>query len=175
MGTGGGDVSVLITATEAITSGDTARTDDTASAIKTMPVDDAGDYKAPYAFSIGGVNFDDYTLIKTLWLPGGCNDTSQVTFKCGATSYQVPSTHAFIALRATAYILHAQILGRVGEASSDGGDIEQEVLSLGVGTANTFMVDVLGVFSAGSWIVGATNHQSTNMNACAIYGVEVPI
>jgi len=130
-----------------------------------------------YEFTINGINFNDYSLIKTLWLPSEANSVTKVNFQDPDDSedYTVPTGHVFIAYRFAGRIEGVDTVGRIGEGLV-AGDIVKDVLSLGVGTGKPFMEDVLGVYAATKYIKARTNHTTNGMSAnSALYGIEVDI
>lgn len=126
-----------------------------------------------YAFTIEGINFNDYTKIKTLWLPSEATSSAKVNFQVDSSDYVVPGSHVFIAIRFTGCIEGVDTVARIGEGAS-GDDITKDVLSLGVGTGKPFMENVLGVFAATKYIKARTDHGSNGLKAnSALYGIEV--
>jgi len=128
-----------------------------------------------YEFTIDGINFNDYSLIKTLWLPSEANQLATVNFQDAGSDYTVPADHVFIATKVTARIEGVDTVARIGEGLV-GGDIVKDVLSLGVGTGYPFMEKVMGVYAATKYIKAKTNHNTNGMSAnSALYGIEVVI
>ena len=128
-----------------------------------------------YAFSIGGVNFDDYTKIKTLWLPTEANQITKVNFQDGGSDYTVPADHVFIAIKFAGCVEGVDTMGQIGEGLV-ADDIVKDVLSIGTGTGYPFMEDVMGVYAATKYIKAKTNHNTNGIKAnSALYGIEVVI
>lgn len=126
-----------------------------------------------YAFSMGGVNFDDYSKIKTLWLPSEANSVTKVNFQDNSLDYTVPSDHVFVALKFAGCVEGVDTVARIGEGLV-GDDIVKDVLTLSNGTGKPFMEDVLGVFATTKYIKARTNHNTNGLKGnSALYGVEV--
>lgn len=131
-----------------------------------------------HAFSMGGVNFDDYSLIKTLWLPSNAS-TTHVNLQFEGVDYVIPGNSIFIGLKISGYIFpgNGQTFAFFGEGLV-ADNIVQHVLSFSDGTEKCFMKDVMGVFGAGDnkYIKGGTDNGSVNLFAnSALYGVEVVV
>lgn len=124
-------------------------------------------------FSIAGINFDDYSKIKTLWLPSEANSANIKNFQDDGSDYTVPADHVFIAIKFTGLIEGVDTVCRIGEGLV-AGDIVKDVLSLGVGTGKPCMEDVMGIFAETKYIKAKTNHSTNGLKEnSALYGIEV--
>lgn len=127
----------------------------------------------PYAFSMAGVNFTDYSKIKTLWMPSEANSANIKNFQDDGSDYTVPADHVFIAVRFAGSVEGVDTMCRIGEGLV-GGDIVKDVLSLGVGTGKPFMENLVGVFAATKYIKAKTDHSTNGLKAnSALYGIEI--
>lgn len=127
-----------------------------------------------YKYSLGGVNFDDFSQVKMLTLDANATDNTGRTLKDGGSAYKPGTGKAFIAFLVCAYIDEAGTIGRIGESSSIDGDIETEVLKFSEGKTKPFMQEVFGVFSAGEYINAETTLQGGNLKSGSVlYGIEV--
>lgn len=127
-------------------------------------------------FSIGGVNFNDYRLIKMLCLDDYVDGDlfKSVHIAGGSTPYQVPTGKVFIAFKVVARIESGNVNGIFGESATDGGAITKHVLRFSNGTTNWFTHDVIGIFAAGKYITGSTSDNNVKMrDGGALYGIEI--
>ena len=130
---------------------------------------------SPYAFSIGGVNFNDYSKVKMLTLDSNADDAGPITLHDAGVDYQVPVGKVFIAFRALAKIEGTgSTIGRIGESDTADGAISREVLKLANGTIYPFMVSIIGIFVAGKYVTGESDHGTYTMQTgTVLYGIEV--
>ena len=129
-----------------------------------------------YAFSINGVNFDDYADIKMLTLDANAEDDDPHTLHDAGVDYEVPTDHIFIAFQALIWLEQIAMVGRIGEADSANGVISKEVLKFSNGTQVPFMESCIGVFAAGKFITAESDSASDNYtikSGSVLYGVEV--
>lgn len=132
-------------------------------------------HKAGYKFSLGGINFNDYSQIKMLTLDDAAKDGTPKTLHYpGSTDYQVPGDKVFIAFQALVHLTEASIIGRIGESGSANGNITKEVLKFANGTDKPWMTYIVGIFSSDSYVTAETSHNTyTIADGGALYGIEV--
>ena len=131
-----------------------------------------------YAFSINGVNFDDYADIKMLTLDAHAEDDDPHTLHDAGVDYEVPANHIFIAFRALVWLEQIAMVGRIGESATANGVISKEVLKFSNGTQVPFMESCIGVFAAGKFITAESDSASDNYtikSGSVLYGVEIDI
>lgn len=131
------------------------------------------------AYKIGGVAFDDKSLLKVLTLPSDADDDTPVTFHDSTGSnYQVPIGKVFIAGLLYMAILDLSKPARIGESdAADGGIITEVLFGLTAIVTGTFIeLNVLGVFSAEKYVTGGTTSTAASdalKTNSTIYGIEI--
>jgi len=131
-------------------------------------------------FTTGEHTTEDYTEILTLWLPENCYSTRHITFhKKDGTDYKVPDGKQFIAGLVQYHYSWASGSGIIGESDEPcypGSEtyITKNVLSLPPNDTKPDFMEVLGVFSAGKYVTGATQAYDKYLKVPTfLYGVEV--
>jgi len=132
-----------------------------------------------YEFSIGGVNFNGHAKIKTLTLDTNAYNDHAYTLHDASDGedYQVPVGKVFISFQALVWLEQIAMVGRIGESTEADGVIDDtgEVLKLANGTLLPFMVNCVGVFSAGKYITAESdsgNDNYTIKSGSVLYGIE---
>jgi len=132
-----------------------------------------------YKFTVNGINFNDYTKIKALTLDTGAYNDHAQTFHDGGDDYKPDTGKAFISFQALVWNQQLEMVGRIGEGTAVANEaITKEVLKLSNGTNKPFMVDCIGVFTAGKYVTAESDSGSSNYCLKAgtvLYGIEVDI
>lgn len=140
-----------------------------------------------YAFSMGGVNFNDYSQIKMLMLYTEAKDGTPITLHHpdASTNYRVPKNgvdgyegvdKVFIAFQAVLLQSSSATLVRFGMSNTADATVDgQEVITCGAGlTSIPAMVEVVGFFTAGKYVTAETNLNTLRLKVGSVlYGIEV--
>ena len=124
-------------------------------------------------FDIGGYICEDYQELKVLWMPDQPTSSAPKTFHDGATNYQVPADHVYIAGKISYWTDYATNRGIIGESATADAAHSREVFLCGDGTINTAMEDVYGVFNATKYVTAETSSGFNLRKPTFLYGVEI--
>jgi len=122
-----------------------------------------------YKYSLGGVNFDDFSQVKMLTLDN-TTTTSFKTLHCpGSTDYAVPGGKALIAFLFLVYNQDSGMVGRIGESGTADQSITKNVIKAANGTDKPSMEEVFGVFAENTYVTASDYLKSGTV----LYGIEV--
>ena len=127
-------------------------------------------------FRLGGITFDDVSLLKVLTLPSNARGSVPVTFHDSANNdFKVPIGKKFIVGKIFCSLSNSLATGRVGGSDSVDTYLTAEGLTLGVEIPNTFFgFDVLAAIPAEKYVTGMSNDPNIELKkGTAVYGILI--